>query len=135
MGQTIKRPFRSFNGTDWDTHYFDVSEDQIKTGFTQSFNTSSGSWKYKKLPGNVVMCIAGARGNSFLHESVSNANAYTMTLPFTFKYTPTAFISSQYPGGIPMITVSTVSTTKVKLLCNATASDLWVNVLVIGEVA
>ena len=35
MGSTIKRPFRSFNGKDWDIHYFDTSEDMIKSGWTQ----------------------------------------------------------------------------------------------------
>ena len=30
MAQTIKRPFRSFNGTDWDKHYFETSADQVK---------------------------------------------------------------------------------------------------------
>ena len=33
MGSTIKRPFRTFNGADWDTHYFDTSEDMIKSGW------------------------------------------------------------------------------------------------------
>ncbi len=34
MSEIIKRPFRSFNGTDWDKHYFDTSADQVK--YTES---------------------------------------------------------------------------------------------------
>lgn len=30
MSQIIKRPFKSFNGYDWDKHYFETSPDQIK---------------------------------------------------------------------------------------------------------
>ncbi len=34
MSEIIKRPFRSFNGTDWDKHYFETSADQVK--YTES---------------------------------------------------------------------------------------------------
>lgn len=30
MAQTIKRPFKSFNGTDWDVHHFETSADVVK---------------------------------------------------------------------------------------------------------
>ncbi|WP_027640100.1 hypothetical protein [Clostridium cadaveris] len=32
MAQVIKRAFKSFNGIDWDKHYFENSADQIKMG-------------------------------------------------------------------------------------------------------
>lgn len=52
MGSIIKRPFRTFNGVDWDTHYFDTSEDMIKSGWTQSQAEFSA---YRKLPGGFIL--------------------------------------------------------------------------------
>ena len=52
MATTIKRPFHTFNGTDWDTHYFDTSEDQIKSGWTQNLIKDGG---YRKLPGGLIL--------------------------------------------------------------------------------
>lgn len=51
MGSTIKRPFRTFNGADWDTHYFDTSEDMIKSGWVQSLGATNC---YRKFPGGYL---------------------------------------------------------------------------------
>ena len=51
MATTIKKPFKKFNGMDWDTVYFDASEDQIKTGWTQLLTTTG----YRKLPGGLII--------------------------------------------------------------------------------
>ena len=37
MAQIIKRPFKSFNGTDWDKHYFETSADQVIQDATHRF--------------------------------------------------------------------------------------------------
>lgn len=39
MAQIIKRPFRSFNGTDWDEHYFKTSADQVVEDTSHKFCT------------------------------------------------------------------------------------------------
>lgn len=50
MAQIIKRPFKTFNGSDWNTHYFQTSEDMIKEQ-VQSLNTTG----YRKLPGGLIL--------------------------------------------------------------------------------
>lgn len=51
MAQTIKRPFKTFNGVDWDKHYFETSEDMI-VGFLPQNITDNG---YKKFPGGLIV--------------------------------------------------------------------------------
>ncbi|MGJ0908841.1 hypothetical protein CF065_18915 [Clostridium sporogenes] len=50
MAQIIKRPFKTFNGSDWNTHYFQTSEDMI-VDIVQSL----GSTGYRKLPGGLTL--------------------------------------------------------------------------------
>lgn len=47
----IKRAFKTFNGSGWDTCYFDTDESQIVTGFNQDINAARG---YKKFPGGQI---------------------------------------------------------------------------------
>lgn len=39
MAQIIKRAFKSFNGVDWDKHYFETSADQVTQDSTHRFVT------------------------------------------------------------------------------------------------
>ncbi len=78
MGSTIKRPFRTFNGSDWDTHYFETSEDQIVTGFNQDMNAARG---YKKFPGGQIHQF----GYADLTTDSSGIAQVQIKLPTTFE--------------------------------------------------
>lgn len=95
MGSTFKRPFRSFNGTDWDTHYFDTSEDMIKSGWVQSLGEARC---YRKLPGGQIYIF----GYGDLTTNASGIATQTITLPIAF---PSKFVS--LTGGIYEIGDST----------------------------
>ncbi|SHI89827.1 hypothetical protein SAMN05444401_1722 [Clostridium amylolyticum] len=80
MAQTIKRPFRSFNGTDWDKHYFETSEDMLVNA-TQSLAEIG----YRKLPGGLIL----QWGWYVLPETnINGLTGYTATLPISFPNKP-----------------------------------------------
>lgn len=72
MAEIIKRPFRTFNGTEWEDHYFKTSEDQVvpqeATVFPFPFNSESmvhdGKSTYSKKNGIVNVTMNTKRSNS-----------------------------------------------------------------------
>lgn len=81
MGSTFKRPFRSFNGTDWDIHYFDTSEDMIKSGWVQKAATTTDQNNcYRKFPGGMI-----EQFGQLSVQTASNKNLDTViTLPMAY---------------------------------------------------
>ena len=121
MGSTIKRPFRTFNGADWDTHYFDTSEDMIKSGWVQSLGASRC---YRKLPGGQIYIF----GYGDVTTNASGYVAQTITLPIAF---PSEFVS--LTGGIyeineatwtvGQLTLKKVGLNQVKIILNEAAAS------------
>ncbi|WP_251860386.1 hypothetical protein [Clostridium sp. Marseille-Q2269] len=84
MAQTIKRPFKTFNGTDWDKHYFETSEDMI-VNVIQSLGVTG----YRTFPGGLKIVkgfyktpnVGGSDGvnNGVYYKIISN-----LKLPITF---------------------------------------------------
>ncbi len=71
MSEIIKRPFRSFNGTDWDKHYFETSADQVK------YTESDGSEielqaKIEKINDNIVNILRGMKSVSDCNDAIGN---------------------------------------------------------------
>lgn len=97
MGSTIKRPFRSFNGKDWDIHYFDTSEDMIKSGWTQKTPTSSDHVCYRKFPGRYIRQF----GEQTVRTVGQNLDV-TITLPIAFaNYGPINIDAYLYSSADP----------------------------------
>lgn len=135
MGSTFKRPFRSFNGTDWDIHYFDTSEDMIKSGWIQSFTTGANQWRYRKLPGGAVICEGSVNSRTCTSHAPSGGYQGVMNFPFTFKSDPAVLPAPVYALGYPKVAVASVSTTRALINCDASVDNFWIQLLVFGEVA
>ncbi|MEA5003636.1 MAG: hypothetical protein VB030_05835 [Eubacterium aggregans] len=91
MASNIKRPIQIFNGTDWDKILPEISEDMIKSGWTQNM----GGNGYKKFPGGLILQwgvttgVVGSDGN--LNQSI--------TFPITFPNGAVCVFNRQYLNG------------------------------------
>lgn len=65
MATIIKRPYRSFNGTEWDKHYFETSAEQVKTANGSDVETELAQIKTQTVP---------------YATTTGTANTYTATL-------------------------------------------------------
>lgn len=76
MAQIVKRPFRTFNGTEWEDHYFKTSEDQVVPQEATIYNfpfdgdstTQDGPAQYSKKNGIVSITMNTKRSSSVFQE-------------------------------------------------------------------
>lgn len=77
----IKKPFKNYNGVDWDKLFFETSEDQITEGWLQKTKDGTNDYCYRKLPGGLIMQWGS-------YGATSNANGIIdnlITLPVAFS--------------------------------------------------
>ena len=131
----IKRAFKTFNGSGWDTCYFDTDESQIKMGFQQSLACDYvGKWAYKKLPGGLAIAWCHMDWTKFSSHSASGGVKCVVNYPFTFQSGCIAFATPVYSAGLPSVAVSEIKTTNCGVV-TSNASGIAVDFFVIGEVA
>lgn len=91
MAQTIKRPFRTFNGVDWDTHHFQTSADQVKTNSGTTVESELAQIKTDKADKSELNLKVNKNdyiaNNAFARTS-GTATAYTASL----NPAPTAYV-------------------------------------------
>lgn len=139
MAQIIKRPFRTFNGTDWDKHYFETSADQViqdathrfitdieRTNWGNAYNKVKGVTNYDVsgtadkvfiLAGGVKAYVAdGWCGNNSTYKTVFPAGLFTKILGVTSAtWVPGAEWEDYETTGD--IKIQYCDTTSVQVLC------------------
>ena len=132
----IKRAFKTFNGSSWDTCYFDTDESQIVTGFQQNIdNIADNSWHYKKMPGGMVIAWARVKSSTMTNSPVSGDYSIKLNFPFTFAYPPKVLASGFYALGLPKVAVHEIAITHTIIGSANKLDGLFIEVLAIGKVA
>ena len=82
-----KKPFKNFNGTTWDSIYFETSEDQLK----EIIQGGVDNLKYRKLPGGLIE----QWGSVGIITTSNGAIDQLLTLPINFTVS-NAFFAEAY---------------------------------------
>lgn len=106
MGGIIRRPFRSFNGTDWDKHYFENEAAQVK--FTKEDGTETTVQDELTELNDNLSFIQHGKATQVLEVAGESSSTYHIAFPSAFKLPPTvvATIGSANSGEISVINVN-----------------------------
>lgn len=115
--------------------YPTTTEDQLISGWTQSFEMGNDKWRYRKFPGNCILCEGSVNSRACTSHGASGGYQGIMNFPFTFKNAPAVLAVPVYALGYPKVAVASVSTTKALINCDASVDNFWIQLLVFGEVA
>ena len=131
----IYRPLKIWNGSAWDYIYLDIMESCIKGGWTQSFATGVNQWRYRKLPGGAVIVGGAVHTVSFVADSANGGYNGSFNFPFTMAEVPVVIPSADYGLGFARCGVVSVSKTGATVRCDAKVNNLWIDLLIFGQVA
>lgn len=131
----IYRPLKIWNGSAWDYIYLDIMESCIKGGWTQSFTTGVNQWRYRKLPGGAVIVGGAVHTVSFVADSANGGYNGSFNFPFTMAEVPVVIPCVDYGLGFARCGVVSVSKTGATVRCDAKANNLWIDLLIFGQVA
>ena len=131
MSQIIKRPFKSFNGYDWDQHYFETSADQVVEDSSHRFITDneknkifSPEKKYSPSSGYVKLA-----NGLIIQWGVNTATSPARWIAYPISYPNNGF-SVQCCGiqGKYGITINAQNNSGFEALYSGSADFYWVSI-------
>lgn len=94
MAQIIKRPFKTFNGTDWDTHHFETDSELIKTKYAYLYRSQIWQILNHDLETNIQLDLIENNDEDMIKSSeyangiiIRKAGLYLITGGLNFQAT------------------------------------------------
>lgn len=126
--------FDGINVTEVKTLLDVISNVEAVSGLKNTFSrfTTVGSSGYIKMPNGLNMCYGYCLANTLTADSGSGGYATTITLPITLRSPLVVMVTPVFVSGFPRCSAYTISTSKIKLMCDVNVSGCALHWIAIG---
>jgi len=106
--------------------YPTTTEDQLISGWTQSFEMGNDKWRYRKFPGNCILCEGSVNSRACTSHGASGGYQGIMNFPFTFKNAPAVLAVPVYALGYPKVVYARIAIYKRVRCIDRSNGGSWI---------